>query len=78
MLSLEDNIRAVLECHFSQCKDELIDSAVDNICHLITVECPIIKERTMKYYCRECFFFNKKYCKLKQFNFEKGDKDNGN
>lgn len=77
MLSLKENIRAVLECHFSQSKDELIDSATDNIYHLVSVNCPIIKERTPKHYCAACFFFNKNYCKLHQFTFENGGKDDG-
>ena len=31
MLSLKENIRAVLECNFSQCKEELIENATNNI-----------------------------------------------
>lgn len=31
MLSLKENIRAVLECNFPNCKDELIDNATNNI-----------------------------------------------
>lgn len=54
MLSLEENIRAVLECHFSQCKEELIDSAVDNICHLVTVERGILN---MIDICFDCKYY---------------------
>lgn len=45
MLSLKENIRCVLEAHFSQCKDELIDNATDCICALfITKIKTVIKE----------------------------------
>lgn len=43
MLSLKENIRAVLECHFSQSKDELIDSATDNIYVLFSNQIKSIK-----------------------------------
>lgn len=35
-MTLEQNVRAILESNFTQTKDELIDIAVKNICELIS------------------------------------------
>ena len=38
MLTYEENVRAVLETHFSGFKDEIIDSAVNSIMRIKTQE----------------------------------------
>lgn len=43
MLSLKENIRGVLEVHFSQCKDELIDNATNCIYALFITKINKIK-----------------------------------
>lgn len=43
MLSLKENIRAVLEVNFPNCKDELIDTATDRIHALFVNKIKAIK-----------------------------------
>lgn len=40
MLTYEENVRAVLETHFSGFKDEIIDSTVNNIMRIKTQKAP--------------------------------------
>ena len=58
-MTYEQNVKSILECYFTNCKDELIESACKRICEIkLTKTCYKICDRWQRTErCKNCKYF---------------------
>ena len=56
MMDFRNNVRAILESHFSGFQEEIIDSATNRICELSgdNASCKRLKKKVCAFYCSCC------------------------